>query len=275
MLTRGDDYPLHQTAEPIAYAGTDRNFYDRYFFNGYAPDGSSFFAVAFGVYPHLDVADAHFCVVRNGVQHCLHASRRLGMERMALECGPIRIEIVEPLQSLRVIVNGEGIAADLTFTGRAFPIEEPRFTWRIGPRTLIVEPGVQRLHNEVGGHRAVRPTVKAAGVLGAAYGAYEGKQQIEAAIDTARSNREQWVRGADEAGNQGARAVITGTAATLGAIPGAAAGTLTSPVTGPVGPVVGGLATGGAAAYGAEKLYEDSRAQQFIKYLGGKLLTFS
>ena len=34
MLTRGDDYPIHQTPEPIAYAGSDRNFYDRYFFNG-------------------------------------------------------------------------------------------------------------------------------------------------------------------------------------------------------------------------------------------------
>jgi hypothetical protein len=137
VLTRGDDFPLHQTPDPVAYSGTDRNFYDRYFFNGYAPDGSSFFAAAFGVYPHLDVADAHFCVVRNGVQHCLHASRRLGMERMALECGPIRIEVVEPLQALRVIVNGEGFAADLTFTGRAFPIEEPRFTWRVGPRTVM------------------------------------------------------------------------------------------------------------------------------------------
>ena len=58
MLSKGDDYPIHQTAEPVAYAGTDRNFYDRYFFNGYAPDGSGFFAIAFGVYPHLDVADA-------------------------------------------------------------------------------------------------------------------------------------------------------------------------------------------------------------------------
>lgn len=135
-------------------------------------------------------------------------------------------------------------------------------------RTLAVEPGVQRLHNEVGGHRAVRPTVKAAGVLGTAYGAFEGKQQIDAAIDTARSNREQWVRGSEEAANQGTKAVVTGTAATVGAIPGAAAGTLTSPVTGPVGPVVGGLATGGAAAYGAEKLYEDSRLQQWSKALG-------
>jgi hypothetical protein len=136
-LSRGDDYPIHQTPDPVAFSGTDRNFYDRYFFNGYAPDGSSFFAAAFGVYPHLDVADAHFCIVRDGVQHCLHASRRLGMERMDLSCGPIRIEIVEPLHALRVIVDGEGIAADLTFTGRAFPINEPRFTWRVGPRTVM------------------------------------------------------------------------------------------------------------------------------------------
>jgi hypothetical protein len=137
VLSRGDDYPIHQTPDPVAFSGTDRNFYDRYFFNGYAPDGSSFFAAAFGVYPHLDVADAHFCIVRDGVQHCLHASRKLGMERMELACGPIRIEVVEPLQSLRLIIDGEGIAADITFTGRAFPIAEPRFIWRVGPRTVM------------------------------------------------------------------------------------------------------------------------------------------
>ncbi len=137
VLTRGDDYPLHQTPEPVAYAGTDRNFYDRYFFNGYAPDGSGFFAVAFGIYPHLNVCDAHFSAIRDGVQVNLHTSRELGMERMDLRCGPIRIEILEPLQKLRVIVDSEGIKADLTFTGRAFPIEEPRFVHRIGPRTFM------------------------------------------------------------------------------------------------------------------------------------------
>ena len=137
MLTKGDDYPLHQTPEPIAFAGTDRNFYDRYFFNGYAPDGSGFFALALGIYPHLNVADAHFCVIRGGIQHCLHASRELGMERMDLVVGPIAVDVVEPLQVLRLRVEGEGIAADLTFSGRAFPIEEPRFTHRIGPRTFM------------------------------------------------------------------------------------------------------------------------------------------
>jgi hypothetical protein len=126
-----------------------------------------------------------------------------------------------------------------------------------------------RLHLPVKGH-GIRPTVKAAGVLGTAYGAYDAKGQVDAAIDTARSTREQWVRGGEETANQTVKTAVTGTAATVGAIPGAAAGALTSPVTGPVGPVAGGLLTGGAAAYGAEKLYEDSRVQQLGKYLGGK-----
>ncbi|MEP3420163.1 MAG: hypothetical protein ABJN35_00360 [Erythrobacter sp.] len=141
MLSKGDDFPLHQTPEPVAYSGTDRNFYDRYFFNGYSPDGETFFALAFGVYPALDVVDAHFCVVRSDgetrTQHCLHASRKMGMERLELQCGGITIEIVEPLNRLRLVVNGEGIEADITFTGRAFPIEEPRFTWKRGPRTIM------------------------------------------------------------------------------------------------------------------------------------------
>lgn len=138
MLTRGDDYPIHQTPEPIAYAGTDRNFYDRYFFNGYSPDGRDFVAIAFGVYPHLNVADAHLSVIRDGVQYCLHASRILNMERMELSVGPVRIEVLEPLQRLKVSVErAEGLACELTFEGRAFPIEEPRFVKRIGPRMFM------------------------------------------------------------------------------------------------------------------------------------------
>jgi len=80
MLSKGDDFPIHQTPEPVAFAGTDRNFYDRYFFNGSRADGSGFFAVAFGVYPHLNVADAHISVLRGEEQLCLHASRELGMD---------------------------------------------------------------------------------------------------------------------------------------------------------------------------------------------------
>lgn len=138
MLTKADDFPIHQTPEPIAYSGTDRNFYDRYFFNGYEADGSEFFAAAFGVYPHLNIVDAHFAVIRNGVEHCIHASRVLHMERLDLHCGPISIEILEPLKTLKVsVAPSNGISAELIFEGRSFPIEEPRFIRRIGPRAFM------------------------------------------------------------------------------------------------------------------------------------------
>lgn len=141
MLTKGDDYPIHQTAEPVAYAGTDRNFYDRYFFNGYAPGvgEGGFLALAFGVYPHINVMDASFCWLMGGRQVNLHASRGLNMERMDTTVGPIRVEVVEPLKVLRIHVDApdEGVRAEITFTGRAFPLEEPRFTRRNGPRVLM------------------------------------------------------------------------------------------------------------------------------------------
>ena len=146
VLTRGDDYPIHQTADPIAYAGTDRNFYDRYYFNGYAPmrkdggvDDDGFFAVAMGIYPHINVIDASFCWLIAGKQVNLHASRGLAMERMDTRVGPITIEVIEPLKVLKISVDApdEKIRAEFTFTGRAFPLEEPRFTRRNGPRVLM------------------------------------------------------------------------------------------------------------------------------------------
>ena len=139
VLTKADDFPIHQTSEPIAYSGTDRNFYDRYFFNGQGADGEGFFALAFGVYPHLNIADASFCVVRDGVQICLHGSRWLELERMDLTVGPIAIEVVEPLRQLvlRVAAAEQGVAAEIMFEARAFPVEEPRFIRRHGPRAFM------------------------------------------------------------------------------------------------------------------------------------------
>lgn len=139
MLTKGDDYPLHQTSEPVAFAGTDRNFYDRYFFNGYSPDGSIFFAAAMGFYPQLGIIDASFCVVADGVQYNLRASRRSGGERLDLTVGPIAIHIDVPLEvvTLRIAANDGPLVAELTFTGRHFPIEEPRFIRRNGTRLFM------------------------------------------------------------------------------------------------------------------------------------------
>jgi len=31
MLTKADDYPIHQLPIPVSEVGSERNFYDRYF----------------------------------------------------------------------------------------------------------------------------------------------------------------------------------------------------------------------------------------------------
>lgn len=139
MLTKADDYPIHQTPEPIAFAGTDRNFYDRYFFNGQSAEHDFYFAAALGVYPHLNIMDAAFAVRIGARQYNLRASRHMGMERMDTQVGPIRIEVIAPLRTLRIVVedNQHGLSADLTFEARMAPFEEPRVTRRHGPRTIM------------------------------------------------------------------------------------------------------------------------------------------
>ncbi|WP_439817724.1 hypothetical protein [Zavarzinia sp. CC-PAN008] len=139
MLTKADEYPIHQTPEPIAYSGTDPNFYDRFFFNGYDAESGRFFAAAFGVYPHHGIMDGAFCTLIDGVQTSVHASRHFSYERMDTHAGPITIEVVEPLAKIRVKVapNEHGLSADLLFERRTEPMEEPRFQHRIGTRTLM------------------------------------------------------------------------------------------------------------------------------------------
>lgn len=138
MLTPGDEYPVHQTPEPLAIASAERNFYDRYFFNGYAEAGDLFFGAALGVYPQLEVMDAAFSVQRDGRQLNLRASRSASpLDRLDTAVGALRVEVLEPLRRLAFHVDSEELSARLEFTGRSAPLQEPRFRRRLGSRLLM------------------------------------------------------------------------------------------------------------------------------------------
>lgn len=130
MLNRLDDYPIHQTPEPIAHpASSDPNVYDRTWFNGYSEDGTRYFGLGIAVYPHRGILDCHFSTVEaGGRQHSFYASRRAPQERTEMEVGPFRLEIVEPLRQARVIIddNESGVSCDLTFSARTSAIQEAR-----------------------------------------------------------------------------------------------------------------------------------------------------
>jgi hypothetical protein len=143
MIHPFDDYPLHQTPQPISHVATDSpNAYDRYFFNGFpvaGPDGADvFFAVALGVYANRQVMDGAFSVVRSATQHNVRASRACPADRAQTTVGPLTVEVIEPMRVHRITLDARhGIAADLTMTAMSPVVEEPRFVHSSGSRLVF------------------------------------------------------------------------------------------------------------------------------------------
>jgi hypothetical protein len=138
VLTPFDDYPIHQTALPLAHpASADPNHYDRFWFNGYTED--LYFAAGMAVYPNRGIIDGAFAVVHEGVQRSVFASGRIPEDRSQTRIGPFTIDVVEPLRVTRVRMDAAdlGIDADVTFTARTVALEEPRQTMNVGTKLVM------------------------------------------------------------------------------------------------------------------------------------------
>ena len=129
MITSFDDYCIHQTALPVAEPSqSDRNFYDRYWFNGIEKSGEGWiFEIGLGLYPNRRIMDGHFGVAIGDKQYAFHASRRAPKDRRDTNIGPLSIEIIEPLRKVRVQLaqNEHNIECDLLFTACSVPHQEP------------------------------------------------------------------------------------------------------------------------------------------------------
>lgn len=140
MLSKFDDYPIHQTPDPIAHpASSDKDVYERYWFNGYSRAGDIYFGIGTALYPHLGLHDCGISIVHEGVQHAFHASARATSEPSDLRIGPFDLELTEPMKSCRVTLesNETDFACDLVFEGRTGCIEEPRHHLGTGLRKVM------------------------------------------------------------------------------------------------------------------------------------------
>jgi len=116
MLTPMDDTLWHTLPTTFDHVGTsDPRFFDRHWFAASDPHGSGTLQLTLGVYSNMNVVDAGFVAIRGGRQHNLRASRSL-RPRFEPVCGPIWVEVLEPLHRARLRVDGpgaHGVAADL------------------------------------------------------------------------------------------------------------------------------------------------------------------
>ncbi len=131
MLTPMDDTLWHTLPTTFDHVGTsDPRFFDRYWFAATDPAGAGTLQLTLGVYNNMNVVDAGFVAIHDGSQYNLRASRSL-RPRFETSCGPLSVEVLEPLHRARLRVeSGEhGLAADLEWAS-VLPAQEEaaRFT---------------------------------------------------------------------------------------------------------------------------------------------------
>ena len=136
-----DEYPIHQTPQSMEFVGsTDRNFYDRCYFNAHDRSGDIFLVTGLGFYPNLGVKDAYAAVRRGNKQHVIRCSDAIDDDRLNPSVGPYRIEVLDPLQRVRIVCaddSPDGVAFDLTWDGSFPAIDEAGHQMRSGRRHII------------------------------------------------------------------------------------------------------------------------------------------
>lgn len=139
MLSKWDDYPIHQAPLPVTTpVGSDPGRYNRHWMAMH--DTALTTQVGFGlsVHPNRGIVDASFSVSRGGRQHSVFGSAPLTVD-YDMDAGPLHLDVVEPGRTLRVVVDAhDGIAADLTFTAVTKHIEDSRMR-RDSGHTLVSE----------------------------------------------------------------------------------------------------------------------------------------
>jgi len=156
-----DEYLAHQTSDTFDYVATsDRNFYDRYYFNMHDSTGDFFMVTGMGQYPNLGVIDAFVAISFGTNQYVVRSSRALGNDRLDTQVGPFRIEVLEGLRSLRLTCdeNEWGLSFDVRFDGSVPALEEPKTFTRNRSRVMMdvsryAQVGTYSGHVEVGGKR--------------------------------------------------------------------------------------------------------------------------
>jgi hypothetical protein len=121
-------------------ASSDRNAYDRCYFNAHGRAADPFLVTGLGIYPNLGVIDAYATVRVGDRQLTVRASDALDdHDRLHPEVGPFRIEVVEPLRRIRLVCDADehGIGYDLTWDGSFPAVDEAPHVWRSGPKVLL------------------------------------------------------------------------------------------------------------------------------------------
>lgn len=130
MTTRLDDALIHQNYGTLDnVVEDDPRWFDRFYFNLQAVDGSLSIAQGIGVYPNMRVMDGFGLFCTPELQVNVRASRELvNGNRDEMDIGPIHAEILEPMKRWRYRLddNEHGVSYDFEYCANFRPLEPLR-----------------------------------------------------------------------------------------------------------------------------------------------------
>lgn len=119
MLTPYDEFPVHQASRPFSHVpSTDYNWDDGHYIGIFSPDAKVFLACGLRVNPNADMVGGYAMLNVEGQQFTVRFSRCWRRE-VSMRVGPFRIEVLEPLRRLRVVLdkNASPLHFDFTWEG--------------------------------------------------------------------------------------------------------------------------------------------------------------
>ncbi|MEO0030458.1 MAG: hypothetical protein RIS94_216 [Pseudomonadota bacterium] len=119
MLTPYDEFPVHQTPYPFSYIpSTDYAWDEGYWFGVFNADEKVFLGTYLRINPNTDMIGG--CALLNvGGRQLTVRFNRCWRRNFALEVGPFRITVEEPLKRLRLTMgdHGSGLSFDIAWEG--------------------------------------------------------------------------------------------------------------------------------------------------------------
>lgn len=140
MPTRLDDALIHQnygTLEQVVE--DDPRWFDRFYFNLQAVDGSLSIAQGIGVYPNMQVMDGFACICTPGFQVNVRGSRELvNGNRDEMDIGPLHAEIIEPMRRwrFRLDENDQGVSYEFDYVANFKALEPLRLISNVDGRRV-------------------------------------------------------------------------------------------------------------------------------------------
>jgi hypothetical protein len=139
VLLGMDEFPYHQITETFAgVAGSDPQWNDGHYVCAGDDGGNVAFTSNVRLYQNNDVLDGFVCLRHRGRQHNIRLSRRLRTDMDTISVGPLRLEVIEPLQTVRLVLEdqGRGFSLDIRCHTVGVPYMGPIEVNRIEGRLL-------------------------------------------------------------------------------------------------------------------------------------------